>query len=631
MAAITQVSDLITLSQDPSRVVNDPIKIDNATIGAPINLRYFIFKQDVSITNSSFTDSVDFSFATFERSANFSGTKFQGETKFRAAQAKYDFEITRAQFSGGASFMDIHVQELLRAEGAQFGGSGKHSTYFNRAKITKDALFCPYDVGDEFIPVSFTGRAHFPGTQILGTAKFDAAQFQDTVDFEHALFGGDAYFIPVLRGKKINSVCFHGNASFWGARFQSNAEFDGARFLKDADFELVQIENNAHFRHYVKKNQDTNQKRARPIVFRGYANFLNMRVKGTANFSGARFRGKAIFAHMQCESPAYFSNQLQTAGPVSGRFYSEAHFQSARFERGADFQGVFFKREAVFNRAEVKGAALFQGATFSAPASFKDATFKVVSFRDGSEDDAAEWKPQFLKTVNMIGFSYERIEVDVRELLSNKLHPYHRQPYTQLQKSLRALGEDRTADRVYLEQRRCQHKRLRERVLSKSEDLEKRRGSRGVLSYLSDFIQRHLFNYGIRPLRLLVISLVVILLGSFIFWIKGSVVLRDKKERLAESYAVEKPPTSEKPAPEEKEDLSFTQAVGVSFNQFIPIVEIPSGSKWKPSTELLPKMNLGFLSFSFYGTLHRLAGAILVPLGVAALAGMLQRKEKPGK
>jgi hypothetical protein len=76
--------------------------------------------------------------------------------------------------------------------------------------------------------------------------------------------------------------------------------------------------------------------------------------------------------------------------------------------------------------------------------------------------------------------------------------------------------------------------------------------------------------------------------------------------------------------------MSFTQVLGVSFNQFIPIVEIPSGDNWKPSENRI-WTSIPWISYAAYGTIHRLAGALLLPLGIAWLTGFLHRQEKPGR
>jgi hypothetical protein len=72
--------------------------------------------------------------------------------------------------------------------------------------------------------------------------------------------------------------------------------------------------------------------------------------------------------------------------------------------------------------------------------------------------------------------------------------------------------------------------------------------------------------------------------------------------------------------------LTLGEAFGYSLRLFIPVVEIPSGGQWIPSPdEPLPGLRV---SVETYASLHRLAGAILVPLGLAALTGLLLRRDK---
>jgi hypothetical protein len=132
----------------------------------------------------------------------------------------------------------------------------------------------------------------------------------------------------------------------------------------------------------------------------------------------------------------------------------------------------------------------------------------------------------------------------------------------------------------------------------------------------------------------------MVALGVWVFSRPGAVVPKEKPKEampdlivsrssadnsLVVKEAINQPTPSPSPAP-----ISFTQAVGVSFSQFIPIVEIPSGDKWKPSENAI-WASFPRISYAAYGTIHRLAGALLLPLGIASLTGFLHRREKPGR
>lgn len=112
---------------------------------------------------------------------------------------------------------------------------------------------------------------------------------------------------------------------------------------------------------------------------------------------------------------------------------------------------------------------------------------------------------------------------------------------------------------------------------------------------------------------LLVASVAVILIGSYVFTFPGALLHKDPKLRTDQETQLSQP---------------LTSAFNVSLRQFIPIIEIPLGGEWVPSDEPAPLLGKLNISFAGYATLHRLLGAILVPLGVAALTGLLIRREK---
>jgi hypothetical protein len=227
-----------------------------------------------------------------------------------------------------------------------------------------------------------------------------------------------------------------------------------------------------------------------------------------------------------------------------------------------------------------------------------------VHFRDSILDSAPTGQEQFRGHIDLRGFTYERIGVAWRDLLQN-FDPYDRQPYTQLEAVMRAAGEDRTAEDVYFARRRREHHRLY---------LKLRQTwfvSREFPRYLFDTIQWGLFHYGVRPYRLLVFTFLVLALGVTIFNCPHAVMNQDKDLRAGDPQS-----------------LSITQAVGVSLRQFLP-VEIPSGSQWIPTGNPIPLFAQFGIPFSAYATFHRAIGWVLVPLGVAALTGLLRRSSKP--
>ncbi len=76
--------------------------------------------------------------------------------------------------------------------------------------------------------------------------------------------------------------------------------------------------------------------------------------------------------------------------------------------------------------------------------------------------------------------------------------------------------------------------------------------------------------------------------------------------------------------------ISLWDAFGLSFHQFLP-VDLPIEPQWILSTDLIEvkvwadKVLSVWIRPSSYANFLRLAGWVLVPLGIAALTGLLRR------
>jgi len=161
-----------------------------------------------------------------------------------------------------------------------------------------------------------------------------------------------------------------------------------------------------------------------------------------------------------------------------------------------------------------------------------------------------------------------------------------------LEKTFRVLGEDKAADLVYLERMRVEGNQLK--------------AGHDFLRWLMDRIYRWGANYGVRPIRLAVFALLVIGFGVTVFQCPQAVHAK------AGSSATDCAVTDDR-------GLSAADATRFSLRMFLP-VDIPLLSSCEPTE----KRDLG-LKYSDWATALRLAGWILVPIGVASLAGLLRR------
>jgi uncharacterized protein YjbI with pentapeptide repeats len=594
----SRLTDL--LSKD-GRLVDSPIRIANAVIKGPLDFRYATFPCELYITDSVFNDEVDFSFCNFKCVTSFEGSVFKKGTTFRASHAESYLSISRCAFLDSSVFLDLRVDENLYADSSKF-----RSADFTRASVSKAVFFRPYNPHyskpfdrlsenrrplREGGPVEFVGEVFFDDACFGGTAEFQGARFRGRARFEGIHIGGSIFFYPY--GKE--AVCFEGEAKFNYADIGRNAYFGNATFMSGADFEGLRVGGYALWGSYLEGPGS-------------FLEALQSRSAGLAEYDD--------LSGTEHSTPAL----VEKANPSLVSFCGKADFTRVRLAGPASFRLAHFKAEAKFDGAECQGPVDFRGAVFDGPLSLREARLRSILFNStplGVDPQAAA--KQFGGSIDLRGLTYELINGNWRELLiegrssQSGRATYSRQPYSQMEKVLRAVGHDREADNVYLARRRRECRLMWALVAGRDdgERLPIRQRARRLNSALFDILQRLVFNYGIRPLRLLYFSAVVLLIGVYMFAQPGAVQQRERDERKA------------------VETLSASQAFGLSCRLFIPVVDLPTGQQWTPTENPAPHLERVNLSFAGYAALHRLAGAILVPLGIAALTGLMHRRAKP--
>jgi hypothetical protein len=591
---------------------------------------------------------LNFARATVEGLFSFEGAQFKGKVDFQRAQLRNttDFSsytggddkplLSRTRFNKEADFTACEI-----GAGAAFlGVAFKESVNFERLSVGGHLLFKPLKTAAEPVGTWFGDGAKFLGARVHNNAEFDGAVFVGEANFDRFEVERNVYFRPAFHGEHVwGYTTFLDTADFVGMHVKGDAEFTGATFMKDVRLESIHVEGNALFDdEYDAFNRPV--KRVLPVFFKGDVNLVSAHFKHRTKFNRAAFQHEAHLESADFEGAAIFTDV---------QFGRGANFTGSRFGQYADFQRTTFEAAADFVSVEAGGGVFFTGASFLGPTSFKAASFKALDFMLSPPPAGRE---NFGGSLNLSGFTYELISIN-DELLGSifgSLTEYNRQAFTQLERVLRSIGEDDSADETYLRRRRREREERRKRREKDAREIapDGWRGAHydaaivrwlnGLGAAFFDRTQSAVVNYGIRPFtRLLAISLAVLFVGSLMFWREGAVVPRESGA--GASYVLRRGEGGEmEVAPAEKAadpvQLGFTQAVGVSFNQFIPIVQIPSGSKWKPSEKLIPLPDgtlFYYFSYAFYGSIHSLLGAVLVPLGVAALTGILHRRERPGR
>lgn len=611
------------------------------------------FQGKVNFNGTKIAGASDFSGVDFHDGAWFDGVRFVGPVSFRSEDQAATFaknaSFPSASFGLNARFIAVGFSGEADFENAHFA----YPAYFDFAHFDGKAIFASSNFARSvvFRGASFKNDVHFNTARIGGDANFSGASFKALAAFDGVRVEGAAYFRTDTAGQRTQ---FEGDSRFHGMSVSGNVEFDGAQFLGKANFNRLQVTNDAFFR----TDQFGNQ-----LTFGQDADFLNMHVAGAAEFKGTRFEKTAVFEGIHIGNNAFFRPDDQNrpthfGGPAQflfatfgmgaqfklARFRSDASFDNAcfkglaqfssaefaehkkasfkgvRFERGASLDSVQFRGNTDFTAAMSERDIHFSASRFWGTLSLQEAHFHSIFFGEPApEQNESWWRRSFIWTertlakptlwegsVDLHGLTYERIQLFLPALFT-RLQPFYRQPYSQLEATLRAMGDDQRARLVYLERRRRERKH--------------KYNTGQLLPWLLDWAYGIVANYGVTPFRLLLWSFILIALGGLIFDRPCSV----DSVRPEPTQAVNRLPKflyvgiPHSPTAKSSEttcaQISSAGALGVSLHYFLPM-DVPLGADFKPAAGLP----------SWYATIFlRVAGAILMGIGLAAITGILRR------
>jgi uncharacterized protein YjbI with pentapeptide repeats len=511
--------------------------------------------------------------------------------KERTIQANWIRELATTaenKFHVPIDIRNAIIEGELKLHNATFeGGFCIVGSWF---KSDVDFSFSTFGRSANFMASSFQ-KADFTGAHIANDADFRGAQFAGKAGFDRLQLAGGAFFGTYDNGQRTQ---FGDDATFYDARIGANTDFNGAVFLGKAGFDRVHIEGNAFF------STDGHNNR---VSFGGTVTWCDAQIEGPADFRGAQFAQGAYFDRIHVNGEAIFHADGDDTRPQAIHnptvFSGDTRFDNAHFEHGCSFKSAQFAQSASFISAVTERKASFVGAVFGGLANFSDAKFSITRFRAELIRKAPLGEPQFHGRTDVRGFTYDRFYGAWEEVLTRTV-VYDRQPFTQMEKVLRTSGLDEEADAVYYEQRR------REGNLIPLKRLHSR---------LWDWAYRLLAGYGVRGWRLLVIFLLLLLAGSFVFHRDGALI----KKAEAKSGVSAKVESS----PEVVHGVRAIDAFCVSLRLLVRL-EIPTGSSLSPSENSLAQRIP--MRYSMYATVHMIAGWLLLPFVAASIAKRFGRR-----
>ena len=405
------------------------------------------------------------------------------------------------------------------------------------------------------------------------------------------------------------STTFEGNARFLTVRVGSGAYFENAVFKKKAYFDSMKVTGTLFFER---------------AIFEGEARFVGVRVGLKATFRHATFRSETslevmdVVSDLLCDYATYEHDASFLGVQVGGA----TTFRGATFRKSADFDGMEVRGGLVCDRATFEGKAKFRGVKVNGEARFVGARFKdswllnrahLATFR--VENELAEWPSRDPSRQ----FQRKASRVDLRELTYDQIFvywhpfldlqdPFDHQPYVQLERIMRNMGQDDEADSVFYRRRLRAGNRIWHR-------LKKRFRSRESLGDLvrgtGDLFLRVVAGYGVRPLRTLVwITLIPIITWLFFYSSPGSV----------------HPKSAQSLPCAELGSVTWADAFWVTLQAYLPFeLPVPLGLEPSDCFVRIPGTERVLLvRASDLAGWTRIIGWILVPVAVAQFTGLIR-------
>jgi hypothetical protein len=524
------------------------------------------------------------------RSAFFRKARFEPPVDFGMAEIKVNFEVNEADFLNkrvGANFNSLKVG---------------HTVHLKRANFEGPVNFVSAEIGSQFNGnevrfLSKEGVANFNSLKVGKQALFNNAQFYGPVNFGSADINGDftayqALFLCEKHAANFNGMKVMGLASFERAWFQGPVSFSSAyignQFIADrawftnvvgiVSFNRMQVGQTAFFND---------------IRFYGPVNFSLVNIVGNFWATGSRFFNEistANFNNMKVGQTAGFQ-QVQFHGPID---LGSAEIGKLDFAKAQCLNG---KAEAKFSYMKVGQTASFDDTTFKGPVDLKMSSFQVFHFKDPNQ--VFLFKDPKLQPVKLEGMTYKVIQCE--EKWNNLLEflgksPYSAQPYSQLASFFQESGYVNRADDVF--------------IAGKKRELKENRSWWNPATWFIFIFWDVLAGYGRKPFRSFGLGLFMVVMAAiFIF------ELRDVKLKEIDKWDLEYKGKFRPIHIVNFIKVCFLKFM-VSFDQFIPAIDLDLASHWKP--EGLPFWKW----FSAY--ILRISGWVLIPIGLAAIASQFK-------
>jgi hypothetical protein len=441
-----------------------------------------------------------------------------------------------------------------------------------------DLRYCEFEQSVDFSGCTFHRRFNggfrtvYKKDLTCHGVTFDAGMQFIASQVEGSTYFDGASFLSKEKGSSFIWTSFGPYFDCSNATFKGPTFFDGIRCERNGHFWDTQIENDRY-----------------PVSFTG-ASFGSILA-----YSNATFKGPANFDLLTCGGDGLFDSARfeikKNAEDSDAVDYEDVAFNLSTFASTLDLSFATFARAVSLEQVSVQKALRLTGAHFEKNASLYNATIDRLIFEGGSPS-FAEGAYLDLRECTFQRFQGDKDQAkeQARDLVkAQDPSLFSRDPYQQLERYYTSIGDEAEAKDIYFEGRQA----LRENAYQQNASTRWSRRQK-----FTDEILRLLTGYGVKIGRLFVIALIFLVLGTLVFyWPENALQTA--------SGSTEAPAWQEGPL----------YRAAYSLDLFLPVVNLHVDENWEPNGPWLQAYAIG----------HATVGWLVVPLLLAALAGIIRR------
>jgi hypothetical protein len=377
---------------------------------------------------------------------------------------------------------------------------------------------------------------------------------------------------PNRLGFEIDHAIFEGDLNLRSVTVPAEVRWRDCEFTKGVDL------SSAHFFAPLDLSGSKFDEKGPAAI-----NFNGLQVDGNLDLSNIKVEGGAQFYHLEVKGDLFASGDKFDKANVMVQF-GQAKVAGKMFfgkltRDNIDYQPASFAGSLSLADITTLGLDL-SSVEVADELDLNHANVQTVLQFNRVEclenNSARGWcRPQDVK---LEGLTYKELGGgDVGENLQNLVNhaPYSARSYTQLEDYYRTHANPDRADSVFFDMKAQERKHL-----SRSR-------------WFWSWVLRILIGYGRSPENALYASGVVVLIGALVFWNRRNLVLLDPEH-----------------SPHDYSPLWY------SFDLLTPFIDLHQADTWVPRQ--------GWWFGRNYAHLHRILGWILVPIGIAAITGIIK-------